>query len=189
MSGADGAMLGAMTALSWFTVTGLVGVFALVVCVAADLFLRRPFRGSKSKPSRAAREPKPPTDPEFGDDPEWSDRAARLRRAGGGLKEEPPGAQSHRLNPAGWSKWSPGTKAPDEVKKADRARPLLPHQVLGIPADASLECAKAAFRELARRTHPDRFERQGQAAKAKAEQRFIGIKRAYDSFVRDREGR
>jgi DnaJ like chaperone protein len=59
-----------------------------------------------------------------------------------------------------------------------------PHDVLGLPPDASLEEARAAWRRLVRETHPDRMIARGVPAEAVrlAEKRLIAINRAWDEI-------
>jgi hypothetical protein len=66
------------------------------------------------------------------------------------------------------------TPAPRPVTE-ERARPVDPHALLGVPKTASLEEVKAAFRKKALEHHPDH----GGAADA-----FIALKRAYDGIVK-----
>ncbi|MEW9921456.1 TerB family tellurite resistance protein [Marimonas sp. MJW-29] len=60
----------------------------------------------------------------------------------------------------------------------------LPHTVLGIPASASLEEARAAWRKLVRDNHPDALTARGlpQEAIRMAEKRMIDINRAWETF-------
>ncbi len=60
----------------------------------------------------------------------------------------------------------------------------LPHSVLGIPADASLEEARAAWRKLVRANHPDALVARGLPEEAirMAEKRMIDINRAWENL-------
>lgn len=60
----------------------------------------------------------------------------------------------------------------------------LPHAVLGVPADASLEQARAAWRKLVRANHPDALVARGLPAEAikMAEKRMIDINRAWETL-------
>jgi len=60
----------------------------------------------------------------------------------------------------------------------------LPHAVLGIPPDASLEEGRAAWRKLVRANHPDALVARGlpQEAIAMAEKRMIDINRAWETW-------
>ena len=64
----------------------------------------------------------------------------------------------------------------------------LPHAVLGIPPDASLEEGRAAWRKLVRANHPDALVARGlpQEAIAMAEKRMIDINRAWETLSRKR---
>jgi len=60
----------------------------------------------------------------------------------------------------------------------------LPHAVLGVPADASLAQARAAWRKLVRANHPDALVARGLPAEAikMAEKRMIDINRAWETL-------
>jgi len=60
----------------------------------------------------------------------------------------------------------------------------LPHAVLGVPADATLEQARAAWRKLVRANHPDALVARGLPAEAikMAEKRMIDINRAWETL-------
>ena len=60
----------------------------------------------------------------------------------------------------------------------------LPHVVLGVAADATLEQARAAWRELVRANHPDALIARGlpREAVAMAEKRMIDINRAWETI-------
>ena len=57
-----------------------------------------------------------------------------------------------------------------------------PYDVLGMPADASMEDLRAAWRQLVRETHPDRLMARGlpEEAVKMAEKRLIAINRAWE---------
>ena len=78
----------------------------------------------------------------------------------------------------------PGPEAAEEEPRpppaADR-RPD-PHEVLGLERGATREDAVRAFRELAKRYHPDRFEVLDEEFKALAHHKFLEIKAALDAF-------
>src|SRR3954452_16865706 len=59
--------------------------------------------------------------------------------------------------------------------------PADPHRALGVPADASLNEIKSAYRRLVKQYHPD-------AAGERALPRFLAIQAAYERLV-DGEGR
>ena len=56
---------------------------------------------------------------------------------------------------------------------------VLPHEVLGVPADADLPTIKRVFRTLAKEWHPDRNR------DPRADERFRELVGAYRSLVRD----
>src|SRR3954447_10928744 len=56
-----------------------------------------------------------------------------------------------------------------------------PHDVLGVPRDASQATIKAAWRRLAREHHPD-LATDGPAAAAAATRRMVEINRAYEQL-------
>jgi len=60
----------------------------------------------------------------------------------------------------------------------------LPHMILGVPADASLETARDAWRRLVRANHPDALVARGLPAEAikMAEKRMIDINRAWETL-------
>jgi len=62
--------------------------------------------------------------------------------------------------------------------------PRSPREVLGVPADASPEEIKAAYRELANRYHPDKVSHLGEEFQALAESRFKEIQAAYRELMR-----
>lgn len=70
-----------------------------------------------------------------------------------------------------------------KVRFVPDASPL-PHTVLGIPADATLEQGRAAWRKLVRANHPDALVARGlpEEAVKLAEKRLIGINRAWKTF-------
>lgn len=54
--------------------------------------------------------------------------------------------------------------------------------VLGVSKEADLKTVKKAYRKLAQASHPDRFANASKAAHDAAQQRFIEIKRAYETL-------
>ena len=64
--------------------------------------------------------------------------------------------------------------------------PVSAYEVLGIPADATEDEVKTAYRKLAMRHHPDRVASQGQDAQKKAEMEFRKINEAYESIKKYR---
>lgn len=57
-----------------------------------------------------------------------------------------------------------------------------PHEVLGLEPQAGREEAERAFRELAKRYHPDRFEALDEEFRALAHRKFVQLKAALDAF-------
>lgn len=60
------------------------------------------------------------------------------------------------------------------------------YRTLGIPATATDEEVRQAYRQMALRYHPDRVEAQGEAARQEAEKRFREITEARDIIMRAR---
>ena len=80
-------------------------------------------------------------------------------------------------------------EVPDREFRAIRTRfvpdaPPDPYDVLGIPSDATLDQARAAWRQLVRETHPDRMMARGVPEEAirLAEKRLIAINRAWEEI-------
>ena len=67
------------------------------------------------------------------------------------------------------------------------ARPSGPAQkaygILGLPVDADREAVEHAFRERAKRCHPDRFAHRDEESQRKAHRAFILIRTAYEAIV------
>jgi DnaJ like chaperone protein len=62
-----------------------------------------------------------------------------------------------------------------------------PYRVLGIDNSASADEIKHAYRELARKYHPDKLEHLGDEFKTLAEMRFKEIQQAYQELSRKRQ--
>lgn len=60
--------------------------------------------------------------------------------------------------------------------------PPTPHELLGVEPGADAETITKAFRELAKRYHPDRFEALDADFQALAHAKFIALKQAYDTL-------
>ena len=63
-----------------------------------------------------------------------------------------------------------------------------PYQVLGIPRSATDEEVKKAYRNLARKYHPDNYAGSAQAA-ASSEEIMKEINEAYDNIQKERQGK
>ena len=63
-----------------------------------------------------------------------------------------------------------------------------PHDVVGVPSDASMEEVRAAWRKLVRETHPDRMVARGvpEEAVKLADKRMIAINRAWEEISEHR---
>ncbi|MCD8332320.1 MAG: DnaJ domain-containing protein, partial [Oscillospiraceae bacterium] len=61
-----------------------------------------------------------------------------------------------------------------------------PYQVLGVKSDASDEEIKRAYRELARKYHPDNY--QNNPLADLAEEKMKDINEAYDAIINQRSG-
>jgi tetratricopeptide (TPR) repeat protein len=71
---------------------------------------------------------------------------------------------------------------------AERVRNADPWQALGVAAAANDESIRAAYAELAKRTHPDRFVGASDVTRKLAEELFGCVSRAFDA-IRDAEAR
>ena len=87
----------------------------------------------------------------------------RFENKSGGNYSGQQQSQSHQQNSAGTESWDP-------------------YHILGIDRDASAAQIKQAYRELARKYHPDKLEHLGDEFKALAEMRFKEIQRAYQEL-------
>lgn len=66
------------------------------------------------------------------------------------------------------------------------ARPRGDWEVLGVPADADEQTVKRAYRELAKKYHPDRVAHLGEEFRDLAHQKFLEIQNAYDRLGKSR---
>ena len=69
-------------------------------------------------------------------------------------------------------------EAPDQP-----ARPRTPYETLGVPATATREEIKSAYRRLVNQYHPDKVAHLGDEFRELAEQRFKEIQEAYNRLV------
>ncbi len=67
------------------------------------------------------------------------------------------------------------------VKDTDSA-----YKILGIASDASDEAVKKAFREMAKKYHPDKVSHLGEAVKKAAEEKFCKVNEAYETIKQNR---
>jgi DnaJ-class molecular chaperone len=70
----------------------------------------------------------------------------------------------------------------DQFSKDSAQQQWDPYRVLGIDRSASIEDIKHAYRELARKYHPDKLEHLGDEFKVLAEMRFKEIQQAYQEL-------
>lgn len=61
------------------------------------------------------------------------------------------------------------------------------YKILGIPPDANDEEVKNAYRSVARKNHPDKFNYLGEKARKIAEEKFAGINNAYERIKKSRK--
>ncbi|MGE0713094.1 MAG: DnaJ domain-containing protein [Planctomycetota bacterium] len=73
--------------------------------------------------------------------------------------------------------------APEPAAAPPLAREPTPWEVLGLEEGAPEEEVQRAFRELAKRYHPDRFEALDEDFRALAEAKFVRLKAAYDELL------
>lgn len=102
------------------------------------------------------------------------ERAAEARRPAGARPPPRP-----RPEPAGSA--PPPPESPPPPPEPPPPEPT-PHEVLGLEPEAGREEAERAFRELAKRYHPDRFEALDEEFRALAHRKFIQLKAALDAF-------
>lgn len=62
-----------------------------------------------------------------------------------------------------------------------------PYEVLGVPRGASIEEVKKAYRELAKKYHPDKYA--GNELADLAQEKMKAINEAYDTIIREQNGR
>jgi hypothetical protein len=84
------------------------------------------------------------------------------------VRQQP--SESHARAPS-----RPRSRAPGPVEKA--------YGILGLPVDADREAVEHAFREQAKRCHPDRFAHRDEESQRQAHQAFILIRTAYETIV------
>lgn len=120
------------------------------------------------------------------------------RRAGGTRYGGTGGADPWNTGNAGHTGRAGGGRTGDEgdpwAGRADhhytykRPPPAGPYQVLGIPASANVTEIKKAYRELARKHHPDYLHSQGLSRRMidKAHEEMVRINAAYDELKRMR---
>ena len=111
-------------------------------------------------------------------------RRSRLARALRGFLGMPARVKGKRLRLPGVGRRSKPTGAfgaADSYRVGGRYAVEL--ETLGLGIDASLEDVRQRHRELAKRYHPDRFARAGEAERDAARQRFIEIHQAYRQIV------
>ena len=73
-----------------------------------------------------------------------------------------------------------------QVKDVEPLQGFVPHEILGIAADAPLAKVKKAYRKLAVKFHPDKVLDLGEAHKKQARERFDAIQAAYEQIKSDR---
>jgi DnaJ-domain-containing protein 1 len=69
---------------------------------------------------------------------------------------------------------------------AEDGTPLRPHDVLGVPPDASTDEIKSAYRQLVNQYHPDKVAHLGEEFQQLAEKRFKEIQLAFDALMQSR---
>jgi DnaJ-domain-containing protein 1 len=113
-------------------------------------------------------------DPEGGADEGEGARRDRSRRA-----EPPPpppkGERRRRRKPRPEPEPEPPPPPPP-------AREPTPYEVLGLEEGAAAEDVTRAFRDLAKRYHPDRFDALDEEFRALAHKKFLQLKAAYDAL-------
>lgn len=73
-----------------------------------------------------------------------------------------------------------GIAAGDLANLRSRGRPHADYEVLGVPASAELEDVKRAYRELAKKYHPDMVAHLGTEFRELANRKFLEVQQAYD---------
>ena len=111
--------------------------------------------------------------------------AARARRAKRRAAREPDPAPEPKApeEPSAPEPPSPEPKA--APPQPAPPPPSSPREVLGLPSEASRQDVVKAFRELAKRYHPDRFEALDSDFRELAHAKFLTIKAAYDALLEE----
>jgi hypothetical protein len=72
---------------------------------------------------------------------------------------------------------------PRVERDAQRPPPPTPWEILGVEPDAEPAAVSKAFKELAKRYHPDRFEALDSEFKNLAHKKFVQLKAAHDELL------
>lgn len=91
---------------------------------------------------------------------------------------------STQAPPFGYERRHQNQNSDDSASKESGASKQSPFEILNIPAGASQQEIKAAYRKLANQYHPDKVAHLGKEFQQLAEKRFKEIQRAYQELTR-----
>lgn len=118
---------------------------------------------------------------------EWFEENAGLRdRFFAGLVEPVfpgPEGEERRANRAGGKKGARPFHRGERVRPGESEAVFDPYKVLGLREGATREEFIRAFRELAKKYHPDRFAHLDEEFQALAHRKFLRLRRAYDVLL------
>jgi hypothetical protein len=108
------------------------------------------------------------------------DRAARVRAAGRASVGD--ASQGRASAGSASARRGPGRASEGHASHGRTSTGRPPHEVLGVPADATPDAIRDAYRDLARQYHPDRVANLGPELREVAEARMREINAAFEAL-------